>query len=150
MNTESIMGRNKEITSSIMSKIKSRDTKPEILFRKMLWNQGVRFKFQNEIFGKPDIAFKKYKIAIFIDGDFWHGNNWKLRKLSSLEDELKSYSQFWKTKILRNIDRDKTVNLTLKADGWIVLRFWASALYKNPKKCIDRTLRELRKRGYGA
>ncbi len=144
------MKRDKQLTSSIMSKIKSRDTKPEILFRKLLWRQGVRYKLNNKVFGKPDIAFKKFKIAIFIDGDFWHGNNWKIRKLASFDDELKTYNKFWKSKILRNINRDRSVNMTLKANGWIVLRFWVSLLYKNPQKCIDKTLSTLQKRGYGS
>jgi DNA mismatch endonuclease (patch repair protein) len=142
------MKRKKAITSKIMSQIKSRDTKPEILFRQALWSRGVRFRLTNNIYGKPDIAIKKYKIAIFIDGDFWHGNNWRLRKYKSFEVELKSYSKFWRDKIQKNIIRDKTVNRKLKMDGWIVLRFWASNIDRKLTKCIEKTMIALMERGY--
>jgi len=132
-----------------MSKIKSRDTKPEILFRSKLWNRGVRFTLKNRVFGKPDIAIKKYRIAIFIDGDFWHGNNWKIRKLKSFEDELETYKLFWRNKIQRNVLRDKIVNKSLREAGWFVLRIWVSSLNRNPDKCIERTISILRKRGCG-
>ena len=78
--------RSEEITHKIMSAIKSKDTKPEVFFRKALWKWGIRYRKNVKLFGKPDIAIKKYKLVIFIDGDYWHGNNWKIRNYAYLFD----------------------------------------------------------------
>ena len=83
------MIRTKEVTSRIMSKIYSRDTKPEKILRKELWNRKLRYKINyRRLPGSPDIVFISKKVAIFIDGDFWHGNNWRLRKLKSRAQEF--------------------------------------------------------------
>ena len=96
--------RDPKITSKIMSAIKGKNTKPELIVRRHLWQKGYRYRVNYKALpGKPDIVFIKKKIAIFIDGDFWHGHNWVLRKYKSQEDELNSYSEFWRSKILRNI-----------------------------------------------
>ena len=132
--------RDTKITSRIMSSIKSKNTKPEISLRKLLWERGYRYRIHyKKAYGKPDIVFIRKKIAIFVDGDFWHGNNWKIRGLSSLEEELKSYKPFWKEKILRNIQRDLTVTNHLKNEGWVVLRYWESDI----KKSIETILEEI-------
>ena len=132
--------RTKEVTHKIMSSIKNKDTKPEIFFRKALWKWGIRYRKNAKMFGKPDIAIKKYKLVIFIDGDYWHGNNWKIRNLPSLESELANYSDFWKNKIVSNIERDKKVNEHYKSLGWIILRFWQSDIKKDLNQCIIKTL----------
>ncbi|WP_255572902.1 very short patch repair endonuclease [Hanstruepera marina] len=68
--------------SKMMSKIRGKNTKPELLFRKALWAKGIRYRVDSkQLPGKPDISIKKYKLAIFIDGEFWHGYNWQERKL---------------------------------------------------------------------
>jgi DNA mismatch endonuclease (patch repair protein) len=123
-----------------MSAIKSKDTKPEVFFRKALWKWGIRYRKNVKLFGTPDIAIKKYKLVIFIDGDYWHGNNWKLRRKPSFEVEIETYSEYWKQKILRNIERDKEVNEHYKSLGWIILRFWQSDINKNLNECIIKTL----------
>ena len=135
--------RTKEVTYKIMSAVKSKDTKPEVFFRKALWRWGVRYRKNVKLFGKPDIAIKKYKLVIFIDGDFWHGNNWKIRKLQSLETELDNYSDFWKKKILSNIEHDKKVNEYYNSKKWNILRFWQSDIEKNLNDCIIRTLKTI-------
>ena len=90
--------RSKEITHKIMLSIKSKDTKPEVFFKKALQKWGIRYRENVKLYGKPDIAIQKYKPVIFIDGDFWHGNNWKIMRLSFLDAELLNYSNFWKRK----------------------------------------------------
>lgn len=101
------MSRAPEITRKIMSSIHSNDTKPEMLLRRELWQSGLRFRVHyKSLPGKPDIVFTKAKIAVFCDGDYWHGHNWALRGLPSLEVELASYSEYWKNKILGNMKRD--------------------------------------------
>ncbi len=126
------MSRSPEITYKIMSAIKSEGTVPERLLGRAMWKLGLRYRKYYKIKGKPDFVFIKARIAVFCDGDFWHGHNWKIRGLSSLEEELASYSDFWRKKILRNIERDKEVNIYLKQEGWIVARFWESEIKANP------------------
>jgi DNA mismatch endonuclease (patch repair protein) len=124
-----------------MSHIRSYDTKPEIFFRKALWKWGIRYrKNVKNLFGKPDIAIKKYKIVIFIDGDFWHGNDWKQRHFSSQEELLVSYSNYWQNKIRRNIERDKEVNEYYLTNGWTILRFWETDINKELNDCIIKTI----------
>ncbi|MDR2494099.1 MAG: very short patch repair endonuclease [Spirochaetaceae bacterium] len=130
-----------EQRSTCMSRIRSSDTKPEVFFRKALWKWGIRYrKNVKNLFGKPDIAIKKYKLVLFIDGDFWHGNDWKKRRFSSQEELLASYSDFWQKKIRRNIARDKEVNEYYRTNGWMLLRFRASDIKKDLNGCIIKTI----------
>jgi len=132
------MARNPEVTHKIMSSIKSRDTQPEIILRKALWHKNMRYRINNKMLpGKPDIIFTKYKIAVFCDGDFWHGHNWVLRGIPSLEEELKGYSEFWRNKILRNIEHDMEINKSLNTLGWTVVRLWESDIKKNIDECVQ-------------
>lgn len=124
-------------TSKIMSAIKSKDTKPELAVRKLLWAKGFRYRIHYNVIGKPDIVFVSKRIAVFIDGDFWHGNNWRLRGLKNLEEELTSYTDFWRKKIVRNIERDKQVSSKLEQNGWKVLRYWESDIKKDKESVVD-------------
>ncbi len=106
--------------SEAMKKIKSKNTKPEIILRKALWSKGYRFRTHVSILpGKPDIVIAKYRLAIFVDGEFWHGHRWDEKK-----EKIKSNRGFWIPKIERNIQRDDEVNEQLDALGWTVIRFW--------------------------
>jgi len=130
-----------EQRSKCMSHIRSSDTKPEVFFRKALWKWGIRYrKNVKSLFGKPDIAIKRYKLVIFIDGDFWHGNDWGKRHFDSQEEMLLSYTEFWQKKIRRNIERDAEVNKHYAKLGWTVLRFWQSEIEKDLNACIIKTL----------
>ncbi len=121
-----------------MSSVKSKNTKPEVLLRKELWSRNLRYRVNyKQLLGKPDIVFTKQKIAIFCDGDFWHGHNWAIRGLNSLDEELVKYSEYWRKKIIRNIERDKEVNNKLSEMGWVVIRFWESQIRKDVKECAD-------------
>ena len=132
------MARTPEITYKIMSAVKSKNTKPEMILRRELWSRGLRYRVNMKtITGKPDIIFTRAKIAVFCDGDFWHGHNWEIREMSSLEEELARYSEYWRQKILRNIERDKNVNEELASEGWIVLRFWESDIKADAEKCAN-------------
>jgi len=127
------MARDPAITTRIMRSIKRRDTTPELLLRKSLHKLGVRYRVASrKVYGKPDISIVKYKLAIFVDGDFWHGNEHKLRGLSRLEDLFPTNSRFWCRKILGNIERDQRVNQCLEDEGWTVIRIWASTILLNP------------------
>lgn len=110
--------------SKIMSKIRGKNTKPELLLRRALWAQGIRFRIDNKTLpGKPDISIKKYKLAIFIDGEFWHGYNWSERKKT-----IKTNREFWIPKIERNMQRDKEVLNQLNDLGFMVFRFWSKEI----------------------
>ena len=118
--------------SQLMSKIRSKETKPEIKLRKALWNLGLRYrKNVKKLPGTPDIVISKFRLIIFVDGEFWHGYNWEKKKL-----ELKTNRGFWIPKIERNIQRDKSINKKLKEMGWHVIRFWDSQINKEFGQCL--------------
>jgi len=118
--------------SKTAKKIKSKDTKIELLMGKALWHNGMRYRKNDKtVFGKPDFVFKGKKIAVFCDSEFWHGYNYLVKG-----ERFKTNTEFWEKKILRNIDRDKEVNQKLKKDGWIVLRFWGKQIQKELDKCV--------------
>jgi len=140
------MIRDAQTTQRIMSAIKSKNTKPERLLGKAMWSVGLRYRKQYKIKGSPDFVFVRKKIAVFCDGDFWHGNNWKIRGLNSFEEELSQYSGFWQKKILRNVERDKEVNKELEGQGWIVLRFWESDIKSDCYSCAKKVLEVYKER----
>ncbi len=130
--------RDPAVTHKIMASIHSKDTKPELLLRKALWAKNYRYRVNYKALpGKPDIVFTKAKVVVFCDGDFWYGHNWALRGLASLEEELSGYSQFWKEKILRNIERDTRVTEELRDGEWTVIRVWESDIEKNLPDCLS-------------
>ncbi len=141
------MPRDKKTTYKIMSSIKSKDTVPEKILGKSLWKLGLRYRKHYNILGKPDFVFVKIKIAVFCDGDFWHGNNWKLRGMESFDQELSTYNDFWREKIKRNIERDHKVNDELTKNGWLILRFWESDIRKSPETYAKIIMEEYIKRG---
>lgn len=115
-----------------MSRIKSKDTSIENLFRKALWREGIRYrKNYGKLPGKPDIAITKSKIAIFCDGEFWHGKDWNLRK-----GRLQTNRDYWIRKIERNIDRDSENDSKLDRLGWTVFHFWGRDITKDLEACI--------------
>ncbi|KOS08373.1 hypothetical protein AM493_15025 [Flavobacterium akiainvivens] len=115
-----------------MRAIKSKDTSVEVLLRKALWKRGYRYRKNDKtIIGTPDIVFKKYRIAIFIDSEFFHGYNWEIKKT-----KLHGNRDYWIAKIERNMARDKKVNESLLSKGWVVLRFWGFDVKKNLQGCL--------------
>lgn len=117
-----------------MSMIKSHDTQAEIILRNELWRRGLRYrKNYAGVYGKPDILFLRKKIAVFIDGEFWHGYNF-----NDIKNRLKSNKAFWIEKIQHNIERDLEVTQFLTKQGWIVLRFWTFEIKNDLKFCADR------------
>ncbi len=125
--------------SELMARIRSRNSRPEVALRKTLWHFGFRYRCHaKHLPGKPDIAFLGWKIAIFIDGDFWHGHDWEAKK-----ERIKSNRAFWWPKIERNIQRDAEVNAALDAAGWRVVRIWEHELEKEFGAVAVRLLRLL-------
>ena len=118
-----------------MKNIRSKDTSIENLLRKALWHRGYRYrKNYNKLPGKPDIALTKYKIAIFCDGEFFHGKDLEILKQRL---EKSHNSDYWINKISRNKERDEEVNKKLLFLGWTVIRFWGKDIKKNLDHCIQ-------------
>jgi len=115
-----------------MQSNKSKGTSIELLLGRALWAKGIRYrKNNNKIFGSPDFSIVKYRLAIFVDGEFWHGRNWESRK-----SDHKTNIDFWVNKIEKNIQRDIIVNERLRMEGWTVLRFWEKEIKRNLESCI--------------
>ncbi len=127
--------------SDIMSKISSKDTKPEILVRKFLFSKGFRYRINVKTLpGKPDIVLPKYKTIIFVNGCFWHGHNCKKGKLPS------SNTDFWKEKISNNKSRDAKNSDLLVKHGWKVIIIWQCEIsnVNNRETRLEFLLEELR------
>ena len=123
-----------------MQSVHSENTKPEVILRKALWHRGIRYrKNYNALPGKPDIVLIRQKIAIFVDGDFWHARGYQMQP----GEQVKSNKEYWGPKLKRNVERDKEVNDMLTELGWIVLRFWESDIRKNLEGCIQEIFRYL-------
>ena len=126
---------NSEQRKKNMQHIRAKDTKIEIILRKALWNKGYRYrKNYRDLPGNPDIVLTKYKIAIFCDGEFFHGKDWEV-----LEPKLKysHNSEYWISKISRNRERDSEVNKKLLFLGWTVIRFWGKDIKSNLAECLE-------------
>jgi len=117
-----------------MQSIRSRDTKPERMIMFELKRKKIYFsRYVNNIFGKPDIVFRKKKLIVFVDSDFWHANP----KRFSMP---KTNVDYWREKIKRNKNRDKKVNSLLKKEGWKVIRLWEEDIKKNTDRCLNKIL----------
>ena len=125
-----------EQRSYCMSQIKGKDTGLEVRVRSELHKRGLRFrKHLKDLPGKPDIVFTKKKVAVFIDGDFWHGY-----RLSAWRDKV---SDFWKKKISKTRERDYKNHKMLRDMGWMVIRLWQHELNKDFEKCINKIVSAL-------
>ena len=114
-----------------MSRIKDKDTKPEIALRRILFSNKIRrYRLNSSIKGKSDIVFSKKKLAIFIDGCFWH-------KCPKCFQKSATNKAFWVKKIDENVKRDVAVTIALKLDGWTVVRIWEHEIRKNLNRCSD-------------
>jgi DNA mismatch endonuclease, patch repair protein len=132
-----------DVTSRIMSAVKNRDSKAELLLRRALFARGLRYRVHaRKLVGNPDIVFPGAHVAVFVDGDYWHGNAWRLRGMASFEEQFhfKSNPDFWRAKIARNMERDTEVNERLVADGWRVVRLWESDVLKDVGACVARVV----------
>jgi DNA mismatch endonuclease, patch repair protein len=124
--------RDPQVTSKIMSKIRSTGGKAETLLGKCMWSLGLRYRKHYKIRGTPDYVFLKKKIAIFCDGDFWHGKDFHSRLAN---DRFKNNKEYWINKISRNMQRDKDVTQFLIDNEWKVIRLWESDILKSPEAC---------------
>lgn len=125
-------------TSRVGAGNRRQDTTPEILLRKALWAAGVRYRLHPPALpGRPDLVIVRHHVAVFCDGDFWHGRRWIARK-----DKLAAgwNSSYWVAKIERNRQRDRRVTHLLRELGWTVIRVWEGDVRRNPPKVVAKIL----------
>ena len=121
-----------------MSRIRGRNTKIDLKMNELLKQIGTKYEMYPKMFGNPDFVMKERKIAIFCDGDFWHGYNYRKKGMPR--------QKFWREKIEKNMRRDLRVSKTLRKDGWSVLRFWEHDIEKRNEACIKRILKKMSER----
>lgn len=122
--------------SKRMANVHLKRGKAETLLAKQLWHLGYRYRLNyRKLPGSPDIAITKHKVAVFVDGEFWHGQNWETRK-----QKLRSNRDYWIEKIEENIARDKRNNDSLQEMGWQSIRFWEKDVLKDPDSCVQSIL----------
>ena len=114
-----------------MRRVRSKDTQPELHLRKLLWAHGVKGwrLHPKRVAGKPDLAWIGKKVAVFVDGAFWHGHP---------DFYWGQSGDFWDKKIQRNRDRDLRVNKELESDHWTVVRIWDFEIEKDPEGCVKK------------
>jgi DNA mismatch endonuclease Vsr len=139
-----MLRRLKETISFNMSRVKSTGSDIEKRLSSALWKAGLKGyrKNKKEVFGKPDFVWEGYKVAVFCDSSFWHGH----KKMSTKLHNFKRRKRFWHNKIKRNIERDKEVNKTLRAEGWSILRFWDFQIKKDRERCVEKIWKTIRKK----
>jgi DNA mismatch endonuclease (patch repair protein) len=131
----------KSTRSYVMSRIRKRNTKPEILLRRALFAAGARgYRVHAKLPGRPDVVFSKARLAVFVDGCFWH----QCRKCGIPVPQ--SNRAYWGPKLARNIARDRRNNRQLRALGWSVFHLWEHQVVRDPAACAARVLRRYEKR----
>ncbi len=128
------------MVSKAMSRVRSENTSPELEFQAALESAGVGYeKYAADVPGKPDLVLREERVAIFIDGDYWHGNQWKRRQFTSLDEQFENIhsKDYWVRKIKRNVERDISNTKKLSESGWRVVRLWESDLKKDLERCVS-------------
>lgn len=123
---------------------KKTDTRCEVVLRRALWAAGCRYrKDMAELPGRPDVVFPRARVAVFCDGDFWHGRDWESRRRKLARG---ANPQYWIAKIQRNIERDWQNTRALQEMGWTVVRVWESQIQADPEAVAQIVLATLRGR----
>jgi DNA mismatch endonuclease (patch repair protein) len=119
-----------------MSRVQGKNTTPEVTLRKALWAKGLRYRLNYKLPGKPDVVFVSARVAIFVDGCFWHG--------CPIHGSIPATNkQFWMNKLKNNIARDREVTELLTASGWLVLRFWTHELKDDLENVVRKITKEV-------
>jgi DNA mismatch endonuclease (patch repair protein) len=127
-------------TSRIMASVPNANTAPERALRSALHRRGLRYCLHRRMLGTPDITFVSRRVAVFVDGDYWHGNAWRTRGFQDFDSYYRrgANGTFWAEKIQRNMRRDDVVSAGLRADGWHVVRVWETDLKADLDGVADR------------
>jgi len=134
----------REQVSYTMSRVRSFGSVIELRLDSALWAAGLRYRKRHGIFGKPDFVLVRDRIAIFADSEFWHGYRWGEQRKAA----HRTNQSYWFEKIERNRARDRIVNRKLRAEGWLVIRFWEREIIRDARSCADKVtkLAEMRRR----
>lgn len=125
----------------MMAAVHSKNSKAELALRRALHARGFRYRLHgNDIAGRPDIVNRSRRVAIFVDGDMWHGNEHHRRGLASLAEMFPTRTEWWVAKIETNMRRDREVTTTLREQGWTVIRIWESDVLADPALAAQRVL----------
>ncbi len=126
----------REQRARCMSANRGRDTKPELKLRKSLWHKGYRYRVKNQLPGKPDIIFPIEKVAVFVDGCFWHGcpDHFQMPATNA---------EFWRKKIVANTERDNLASTALEVAGWYVVRYWEHDIRSDVERCATQIINKL-------
>jgi DNA mismatch endonuclease (patch repair protein) len=116
-----------------MSRIRGKDTRPEVAFRSALWSLGLRFRIHFPLTGRPDIVFTRKRLVVFIDGCFWHG-------CPEHSSTPRTNREFWKLKLEKNVERDIRITETLRAEGWKIVRIWEHEIKGDIAGALKRVL----------
>ena len=135
--------KSKEEVYRNMSAIRSRDNRTELALRSKLHSLGLRYRLHSStVFGKPDIVFPRGKVAVFVDGDYWHARLLREHGLGAVRESIRGEGQdYWIKKFSRRVERDDEVTAALESEGWLVIRFWESEV----KRDIETAAAEIRR-----
>lgn len=132
-------------SSRVKQRVRAKDTKAELILRRALWAAGLRYRLHaSDLPGRPDIVFRKARVAVFCDGDFFHGRSW-----SELRVKLarRANPDYWIEKIGYNRERDRRVSADLTQAGWHVLRFWETDIQSDVEPIVDRVMAAISEAG---
>jgi DNA mismatch endonuclease, patch repair protein len=142
--------RDPAVTSRMMSKVRSTDSKAELALRRALHAAGLRYRLHaKDVVGKPDVVIRSRRLAVFVDGDLWHRNPAEpaRRGRSSFAELFPTRTDFWLAKLDRNAERDAEVTAALTGAGWTVVRLWESDVLRDPAAAAARVLATIHSRG---
>lgn len=127
----------------MMAKVRNKDSRAELALRRALHAAGLRYRLHApDVLGRPDLVIRSRRLAVFVDGDLWHGNPDEVRRRgrASLAELFPSRTQWWVAKIERTAQRDREVTATLREQGWTVLRLWEHDVLRDPDGCARTVL----------
>lgn len=131
-----------------MATVRSKDSKAELCLRRALHAAGLRYRLHaRDVPGRPDIVIRSRRLAVFVDGDMWHGNPEEVirRGRSSLAELFPTRTEWWVAKIERNMTRDLEVTERLESDGWTVVRLWEHDVLADPTAAARKVLQAIGK-----
>jgi DNA mismatch endonuclease, patch repair protein len=139
--------RDPSLTSRMMSRVRHKDSKAELALRRALHAAGVRYRLHApDVLGRPDLVVRSRRLAVFVDGDLWHGNPEEVRRRGrrSLAELFPTRTDWWVAKIERTMARDREVTEALRANGWTVIRLWEHDVLRDPVGCAEQIRQALR------
>ena len=134
------------MTSRMMSRVRNKDSRAELALRRALHAAGLRYRLHApDVLGRPDLVIRSRRLAVFVDGDLWHGNPDEVRRRGrgSLAELFPTRTEWWVAKIERTVRRDREVTEGLRSQGWRVVRLWEHDVLRDPEGCARTVLESL-------